>query len=290
MSDLFENILTETYVLERVNAIKEGKQMTWEQIAIALYKILDDIDTLDDACRENSESFRKLVMQTQARKGKYMASFDGMTIQRVDEGWHVYYKDPSQPGQLIKMKKVFPADSAEMAMKQGELLLRREAGPDHEFEVMKAEPVEVEEDFNFTQQVDQLKGIVGSVLDYDDVHFGEGVVRFVGSWDMDYNKMNKLIAQLEELPNVDFADYRGSKGSQKLSVYLQDLPEHPALDKDSDYEGVLGEAIMELVRSFSRQGHSGMSAAMTSEIFNRLAGWKPLSPLTDNPGRVDGVR
>lgn len=46
---------------------------------------------------------------------------------------------------------------------------------------------------------------------------------------------------------------------------------------------MLGEAIMELVRSFSRQGHSGMSAAMTSEIFNQLASWKPLTPLTDNP-------
>lgn len=146
MSDLFENILTETYVWEKVQAIKEGKKMTWEQIAVALYKILDDIDTLDDACRENSEAFRSLVMKTQAQKGKYMVSLDGMTVQRVDEDantrWNVFYKDPSQPGQLIKMKKVFLAPSREVAMKQGGLLLRREAGPDHELEVIDAKPVQ----------------------------------------------------------------------------------------------------------------------------------------------------
>ena len=38
MSDLFENILTETFIQEKLLAIKEGKQMTWEQIAVALYR------------------------------------------------------------------------------------------------------------------------------------------------------------------------------------------------------------------------------------------------------------
>lgn len=53
-------------------------------------------------------------------------------------------------------------------------------------------------------------------------------------------------------------------------------------DKDSDYDGMLGEAVMELMQVFSGQGHSGCSAAMTMAIFDKLADWKPLTELTDN--------
>ena len=54
-------------------------------------------------------------------------------------------------------------------------------------------------------------------------------------------------------------------------------------DKDADYDGMLGEAVMELIELFGSQDHSGMSAAMTIDLFDRLASYKPLSELTDNP-------
>jgi len=41
-------------------------------------------------------------------------------------------------------------------------------------------------------------------------------------------------------------------------------------DKDSDYNGMLGKAVLELVRIFSKQGHSGFSAGLTKEMFYRL--------------------
>jgi hypothetical protein len=53
--------------------------------------------------------------------------------------------------------------------------------------------------------------------------------------------------------------------------------------KDSDYEGMLGEAVLELVEKFAQQGHSGFSAGMTLRIFNQVARFKPLGPVTDNP-------
>lgn len=41
-------------------------------------------------------------------------------------------------------------------------------------------------------------------------------------------------------------------------------------DKNSDYNGMLGHAVLDLVKKFAKQGHSGMSAEMTTELFNKL--------------------
>ena len=45
---------------------------------------------------------------------------------------------------------------------------------------------------------------------------------------------------------------------------------------DSDYGGMLYEAVMELVETFSKQGHSGASAARTLQLFGKVADYKPL--------------
>jgi len=52
------------------------------------------------------------------------------------------------------------------------------------------------------------------------------------------------------------------------------------LDKDSDYNGMLGTATLELIKTFSNQGHSGASASMVSNLFDKLSRYKPLCPLT----------
>lgn len=50
-------------------------------------------------------------------------------------------------------------------------------------------------------------------------------------------------------------------------------------DKDSDYNGMLGDAVLDLVKVFSKQGHSGFSAHQTLKIFNQVANYKPLTPI-----------
>lgn len=50
-------------------------------------------------------------------------------------------------------------------------------------------------------------------------------------------------------------------------------------DKDSDYDGMIGKAVMELVEVFSKQGHSGFSAGLTLQIFNEVANYKNLTPI-----------
>ena len=54
-------------------------------------------------------------------------------------------------------------------------------------------------------------------------------------------------------------------------------------DEDSDYGGMLGHSTMKLIKVFSEEGHSGMSASMQIAIFTKLASFKTLTPLTNNP-------
>lgn len=51
-------------------------------------------------------------------------------------------------------------------------------------------------------------------------------------------------------------------------------------DKDSAYEGLIGDAVMELVKVFAAQGHSGGSAPLVIGLFEKVASYEPLGPLT----------
>lgn len=54
-------------------------------------------------------------------------------------------------------------------------------------------------------------------------------------------------------------------------------------DKDSDYDGMLGDAVLQLVKVFAKQGHSGFSAGQTLAIFNTVANFKNLTPIGKSP-------
>lgn len=54
-------------------------------------------------------------------------------------------------------------------------------------------------------------------------------------------------------------------------------------DKDSDYGGNLAVAVMSLVKAHAEYGHSGGSHGAVMEIFNRVANFKTLTPITSNP-------
>lgn len=54
-------------------------------------------------------------------------------------------------------------------------------------------------------------------------------------------------------------------------------------DEDSDYGGMLGQAVEDLVRVFQAQGHSGLSAHIVMDLFKNVASFKTLTPLTDDP-------
>ena len=51
-------------------------------------------------------------------------------------------------------------------------------------------------------------------------------------------------------------------------------------DADAAYGGLIPDAVMELIRAFAAQGHSGNSARIVAGLFHKLAGYKALGPLT----------
>jgi len=58
--------------------------------------------------------------------------------------------------------------------------------------------------------------------------------------------------------------------SNRHKLFKKRLDALGMFDNDSDYNGMIGEAIMELSEAFAKQGHSGMSAAITVELFSQL--------------------
>lgn len=54
-------------------------------------------------------------------------------------------------------------------------------------------------------------------------------------------------------------------------------------NQDSDYDGMLGTAVLELIEKFAAQGHSGYSAHLTIDLFQRLAKFQTLTPITSDP-------
>ena len=45
------------------------------------------------------------------------------------------------------------------------------------------------------------------------------------------------------------------------------------------YDGTLAEAVMDLIKVFADQGHSGGSAGLVSEAFDKVSRFEPLTPL-----------
>ena len=71
------------------------------------------------------------------------------------------------------------------------------------------------------------------------------------------------------------------EGESSLVRYARDELERAGYFKnESDYVGMLGKAVMDMMALFASEDHSGMSAGMTISIFTRLANFQPLTPLT----------
>ena len=80
----------------------------------------------------------------------------------------------------------------------------------------------------------------------------------------------------EEKNLVNFAD-------RELKMAGLDQP-------DSDYAGGLYDCVMELIKVFADQGHTGFSAMRTIQLFTRLARYKPLLPLTGSDEEWEQVQ
>ena len=66
-----------------------------------------------------------------------------------------------------------------------------------------------------------------------------------------------------------------------LEAYAKSEMERAGLfGKDSDYGGMIADAVMKMIKVFADEGHSGASAPMAINIFKKVAMFEPLTPLT----------
>jgi hypothetical protein len=69
-----------------------------------------------------------------------------------------------------------------------------------------------------------------------------------------------------------------------LLTFAQDEMRRAGLyDADADYAGEIPKAVERMISTFAAEGHSGMSAELTLQIFEKVARFKPLTPITSDP-------
>ena len=83
-------------------------------------------------------------------------------------------------------------------------------------------------------------------------------------------------------------------------VIMSNLIEHAKSELEfagyfngSEINNAMAEDVLELIKVFSEQGHSGFSASFALKLFTKLADFKPISPLTGEDNEwceaADGV-
>lgn len=78
----------------------------------------------------------------------------------------------------------------------------------------------------------------------------------------------------------DRAKWLGHKPGNLERYAESELRRAGMFDKDSSYGGMLGTAVLRMVREFSDEGHSGFSAGMARHLFEKVSAFQPLQPLT----------
>jgi hypothetical protein len=82
-------------------------------------------------------------------------------------------------------------------------------------------------------------------------------------------------------PNLDdYADEPWNEETSNLCQHAKrELKMAGLFDEDSDYDGRLGKAAYDIIKTFAQQGHSGNSAMMVTSIVTELMQFKPLTPI-----------
>jgi hypothetical protein len=78
------------------------------------------------------------------------------------------------------------------------------------------------------------------------------------------------------------------KESGLVSYARKELQRAGLFDKNSDYDGILGDVVLRMVRQFSKEGHSGYSAFCAINLFRRVVQYMPLTSI-EHPVEIDYI-
>lgn len=79
----------------------------------------------------------------------------------------------------------------------------------------------------------------------------------------------------------DYLNHPENPGQSNLVAHA--LRELDRIGETSHEAPSMRDCVVEIVRKFSEQGHSGFSAAWLSAVLDKLLRFQPLAPITDNP-------
>ena len=260
---LFEKLKQTNLITEKLSTLRETK--SWEQIALALYGILDDIDTASDMCKENTEAFQNMVMKLQAKKNAYMYSPDGFKVVRVNEEKERNIEHTREDGNI---EIQYPTVDR---VKRGMMIRLKDDTGIMIVEVDTAnQKVLVWDNIGGTEEFKEWHSINDVKMVWD-----------IGGYEKAIHLIDQFDAEVKDLIGFKAEE---SKVNENLTDHARKELEFAGLfDKDSDYNGMLGEAVLALIEKFANQGHSGFSAELTTQLFNKLAKFQPLTELTDSP-------
>lgn len=87
-------------------------------------------------------------------------------------------------------------------------------------------------------------------------------------------------AELQEIMDLQKEADTKWKNSHTYSYTIKELELSGWCDKDAFYGDMISVCILDMMRQFYEEGHSGMSASVVSTIFGKLSDFQPLTPLT----------
>jgi hypothetical protein len=104
----------------------------------------------------------------------------------------------------------------------------------------------------------------------------------IGEPNADIAKLKKLIEAFWQKEFKKLNESEWDEAKSNLYQHAKRELELAGVEKDI-YGQMLPNAILEIVRTFAKQGHSGMSAAYSLHLLDKLLRYEHLTPITDNP-------
>jgi len=87
----------------------------------------------------------------------------------------------------------------------------------------------------------------------------------------------------EFIPTFEGALVAHAKRELMLAGMIEENPSETDDKISAQYNNMVSKSVIELIDKFSKQGHSGFSAGMTTQLFDLLAQYKTITPITNNP-------
>lgn len=120
-------------------------------------------------------------------------------------------------------------------------------------------------------------------------HSGKVELQVKTTWIIKF-KIKEILRKIKEKIKWKIFYFLFKNKNSYLIAHAKREMEIVGLNKpDADYGGMLYDAIIEMMMVFSAQDHSGFSAHRTLQLFNELAHFHNLTPLTSNPSEWNNV-